>query len=87
MKTFKPTTNVRVKAIQFDELSETFLDKYPLRYIIEDDALNKVRYELWVEKKKQWREILPQDWIILEEDGIGFYPCPAAEFKEKYEEI
>lgn len=87
MKTFRPTTDVRIKAVQFVGWTPQFTDTYPMRYIIEDDALNKGHYELWVERDKLWKTIAPGDWIILEKNGPGFYPCPEAEFKQKYEQV
>lgn len=87
MKTYRPTTDVRVKAVQFDELTPEFISKYPMRYIIEDDENNKVRYELWTQTSNAWIAMAPGDWILLEQDGNGFYPCKDEEFKKQYEEI
>ena len=44
--------------------------------------------DLWIEKSKTWRYGLPVgDWIIAERDGVGFYPCTAAEFEVAYEAV
>jgi len=80
MRTFKPTTDVRVQAIEFIELTPEFSKAYPIRYVIEDDAFNRGHYELWVEKSRVWEQIIPGEWVVLEADGIGFYSCPAVEF-------
>lgn len=87
MNTYRPTTDIRVKAIQFDELTPEFIAKYPLRYIIEDDETNKIRYELWTQMSNAWRPMAPGDWILLEQDGNGFYPCSNEDFQKMYEEI
>jgi hypothetical protein len=44
--------------------------------------------DLWIEKSKTWRYGMPVgDWIILERDGEGFYPCTRAEFEAGYEVV
>ena len=87
MKTFKPITDVRIQAIEFVGWASPFNDTYPMRYIVEDDALNKGHYELWTERAKEWKTIEPGDWIVLEKNGPGFYPVPQEEFKKKYEQV
>lgn len=85
MKTFKPVTDIRIQAIEFVGWVSPFTDTYPMRYIVEDDALNKGHYELWTERSKLWVPIAPGDWIVLEKNGPGFYGVQAEEFKKKYE--
>lgn len=85
MQTFKPVTHVRIQAVQFTSWDEQFWNKYPMRYIIEDDALNKGHYELWVERKKSWDVIEAKDWIVVDEDEIGFYVISGLEFHKQYE--
>lgn len=87
LKIFRPTTDVRIKAIQFVGWTPQFNETYPMRYIIEDDALNKGHYELWVERTKEWKVISPGDWIVLEKTGPGFYPVAEEEFNAKFEEV
>lgn len=87
MKMFRPTTDIRIQAIEFVGWASPFNDTYPMRYIVEDDVLNKGHYELWTERDKLWKEIAPGDWIVLEKNGPGFFAVPAEEFKKKYEEV
>lgn len=42
---------------------------------------------VWVEKSKAYCEIHPGDWVILEPDGYGVYPCAADIFEKTYEAV
>lgn len=83
MQTFKPTTDIRIQAIQFNEWTTNFSNAYPMRIVIDDDASNKFHHEIWVARDGKWAVIMPGDWIVV--DGDGFYSIDGPSFKAQYE--
>jgi hypothetical protein len=48
---------------------------------------NRPQLVFYCAKSDAWVTIDRGDWIIAERDGIGFYPCVDAQFRERYESI
>lgn len=42
---------------------------------------------IWIEKSQTWGELENGDWIIVEPDGIGVYPCKKDIFADSYEKL
>lgn len=40
---------------------------------------------LWVEKSKAWCELKTNDFVVLERDLSGFYPCDKEVFLDRWE--
>jgi len=85
MRTFRPTTDVRIQAEQFVTATTSFIDSFPMRIVLLDSETNEIRYELWVESDLKWVTVLPGDWIV--KGKVGFYPIEQEVFKTKYEEV
>lgn len=86
MDTYKPVTTERIQAFQFKELNPVVSNKYPIRYVIEDDALSKGHYELWVSQQAKWVIMKPGDWIVIDpEVENGFFAIDQVTFQDNYE--
>lgn len=82
------TRRTLIEAVQFEGLVDFASGLLPLALVHgsgEDES--DAGFRLWVEKSEEWCRIDVGDWIIVEPDGEGFYPCKRAIFAAKYDRV
>jgi len=73
----KPVIAVQWTGVNFPAVCD-FADPDRIRVDVPGEQLS-----LWVDKAKAWATVRVGDWVVADDDGAGFCPCPAAEFDGK----